>query len=159
MFIYSVRASTIRFFSVIALTIAILVALLLVGNGNLAVSASSDTIDFSGIKTNEDRLAFISQFGIKAEGEPVESEDFRVPESFDKVIAGYNEIQKKQGLDLTKYKNKKVTRYTYEVTGYEGSDEPVFVNLVVYRSTVIACDVSSTAPDGFIAPLLKLSVG
>ena len=156
MFIYSVRASTIRFFSVVALTVAILVALLLVGNADFAVSAASDTIDFSAIKTNEDRLSFISQFGIKAEGEPIEAEDFRVPEKFDKVISDYNEIQKRQGLDLTKYKNKKVTRYTYEASGYENSEDTVFVNIIVYRNTVIACDVSSTDPEGFVAPLVKL---
>ncbi len=158
MFIYSVRASTIRFFSVVALTLIILAALLIVGSGaGAVVSASSDTVDFSNVKTNEDRVSFISQFGIKAEGEPCETEDFRLPESFDKVIAGYNEIQKKQGLDLTKYKNKRVTRYTYEASGYENSADTVFVNLIVYRGTVIACDVSSTAPDGFVAPLVKLS--
>ncbi len=158
MFIYSVRASTIRFFSVIALTLIVLTALLIVGsNTRDSVFASSDTVDFSNVKTNEDRLAFISQFGINAKEAPTETEDFRVPESFDKVIAGYNEIQKKQGLDLSKYKNKRVTRYTYEASGYEGSSDTVFVNLIIYRNTVIACDVSSTDPNGFVAPLVKLN--
>lgn len=158
MFIYSVRASTIRFFSVIALTLIVLTTLIVVGsNAGSSVSASSDVIDFSGVKTNEDRLAFISQFGLNAKEAPTETEDFRVPEDFDKVLAGYNEIQKKQGLDLSKYKNKRVTRYTYEAVGYENSKEPVFINLIVYRSTVIACDVSSTNPEGFIAPLVKLN--
>lgn len=158
MFIYSVRASTIRFFSVIVVTILVLTTLLIVGSsaGN-SVSASSDTVDFSNVKTNEDRLAFISQFGLNAKEAPTETVDFRVPENFDKVISGYNEIQKKQGLDLSKYKNKRVTRYTYEVTGYENSATPVFVNIIVYRSTVIACDVSSTDPEGFVAPLVKLN--
>ena len=157
MFIYSVRASTIRFFSVIALTLIILATLLVVGGGlgTAAVSASSDVIDFSGVKTNDERIDFISQFGIKPKEAPTETEDFRVPENFDRIIAKYNEIQKKQGLDLSKYKNKRVTRYTYEATGYENSDEPVFVNIIVYRNTVIACDISSTSPDGFIAPLVK----
>ena len=158
MFIYSVRASTIRFFSVIVLTLVILATLLIVGSGDGAfVSASSDVVDFSPMKTNEDRVEFISQFGINAKEAPVETEEFRVPENFDKVIAGYNEIQKKQGLDLSKYKNKKVTRYTYEASGYGESSDTVFVNLIVYRNTVIACDVSATNPDGFVAPLVKLN--
>ena len=60
MFIYSIRASTIRFFSVVALTLAVLVALLIVGaSGQSTVSASSGSVDFSGIKTNEDRISFI----------------------------------------------------------------------------------------------------
>ena len=158
MFIYSVRASTIRFFSVIALTLVLLTGLLIVGSKvGGSVSASSDTVDFSNVKTNDDRLEFISQFGIAAKEAPTETVDFRVPESFDKVISGYNEIQKKQGLDLSKYKNKRVTRYTYEASGYEGSAETVFVNIIVYRNTVIACDVSSTDPEGFVAPLVKFN--
>ena len=111
MFVYSVRASTVKFFSVIALTLAVLVGILILGGGESdAVYTSSGSIDFSDVKTNDDRLRFISQFGISVEGEASETVEFRVPENFDRVIAGYNEIQKKQGLDVTKYKNKKVTR-------------------------------------------------
>lgn len=156
MFVYSVRASTVRFFAVIALTLAVLVGVLAFGGGT-AVAASSDSVDFSGIKTNEERVSFISGFGITVGAEPVETEEFRVPENFDRVLAEYNELQKRQGLDLSKYKNKKVTRYTYEAESYGERTGSVYVNLTVYKGTVIACDVSSTDPNGFIEPLVKLS--
>ena len=156
MFIYSVRASTIRFFAVIALVITCLVLLLAFGNNN-SVYASSSSIDFSGVKTNEDRIAFIGQFGLKVDPELRESEEFRVPENFDRVISGYNEIQKKQGLDLTKYKNKKVTRYTYTALSYKDYDGAVNVNLIIYKDAVIACDVSSADPKGFIKPLVSIA--
>ena len=113
-------------------------------------------IKLGGVKTNEDRLAFISQFGINVAGEAKESETFAIPENFDRVTAKYNEIQKAQGLDLTKYKNKKVTRYTYSVSDYEGYDGEVNVNLIIYRNTVIGCDVSSASPSGFVKPLFEL---
>ena len=159
MFIYSMRASSVKFFSVIALTLAVLVGLLVFGRGDGGtVYASSADVDFSGIKTEEDRVRFISQFDIKVKGEPVETEEFRVPDNFDRVIAGYNEIQKKQGLNIEKYKNKKVTRYTYEIEGYEhdGKKVDAVVNLVIYKGTVVACDISSASPDGFVLPLIKL---
>jgi len=155
MFIYSVRASTIRFFSVIALTLVVLVGVLAFGGDDqTSVFASSAKVDFSGIKTNEQRVAFISECGVKVKNQPVETVEFRVPENFDRVISGYNEIQKSQGLDLERYKNKKVTRYTYEADDYNGKE--AFVNIVVYKGMVIACDVSSTDPEGFIEPLVKL---
>ena len=157
MFIYSVRASTIRFFLVIALTISLLVGFLIIGNHQDSVAAASVRVDFSGIKSEEDRIAFISQFGISVNSTAVEEEDFKVPENFDRIIRDYNEIQKMQGLNLEKYKNKKVTRYTYEAVGYNGIPDPVYVNLIIYRNTVIACDVSSTDPDGFVHPLVKLN--
>ena len=159
MFVYSVRASTVKFFSVIALTLAVLVGILILGGGESdAVYTSSGSIDFSDVKTNDDRLRFISQFGISVEGEASETVEFRVPENFDRIINGYNEIQKKQGLDLTKYRNKKVTRYTYNVENYSGRGSAK-VNLIVYKGTVVACDISSSSPDGFVEPLLKSTSG
>ncbi len=157
MFIYSVRASTVRFFSVIALTFLVLIGVLLVNtSGDSTVSAMSGDVDFSGVKTNEDRIAFIEQFGIKVNTDAKEEMNFRIPESFDRVISGYNEIQKMQGLDLARYKNKKVTRYTYEVTNYGEGRDNVFVNLIVYKGTVVACDLSSANPEGFVKPLVNI---
>ena len=89
-------------------------------------------------------------------GEPSETKSFTVPDNFDKVLSGYNELQKSQGLDISRYKNKKVTRYTYEIDGYGDYKGKAFVNLIVYRNTVIACDVSSLEGDGFVEPLVKL---
>ena len=155
MFIYSVRSSTIKFFLLIGLTLAILAGILIFGNGSAVAASANADVTLGGIKTNEDRLEFISQFGISVAGEPKESERFAVPETFDIPLSKYNEIQKEQGLDLTKYKNKKVTRYTYSVSDYEGYDGEVNVNLIIYRNTVIACDISSAEPSGFIKPLIK----
>lgn len=155
MFVYSVRASTVKFFGVIVLTLALLVGALIIGRtGTVTVSAETG-VNFSDMKTNEDRLAFISQFGITLSGDPKEEVEFRVPDELEGVLADYNELQKSQGLDLTKYKNKKVTRYTYEIDGYGDYTGPVCVNLIIYRNTVIACDVSSADPSGFVEPLVK----
>ena len=156
MFIYSVRGSTVKFFLLIAVTLVVLCAILFFGStGAVAASVGAD-IKLSGIKTNDDRLEFISQFGLSVAGEAKESESFAVPERFDRALMQYNEIQKQQGLDLSKYKNKKVTRYTYSVGDYEGYEGEVNVNLVIYRNTVIGCDISSVDPSGFVKPLIKL---
>ena len=155
MFICSVRSSTVKFFAIIVLAIAILGACLLFGTGAEVTAAILD-VRLDGMKTNEDRLEFISQFGIEVAGEARESEKFAVPENFDRVLSAYNEIQKEQGFDLTKYKNKKVTRYTYSVKGYEGYEGEVNVNLIIYRNTVIACDISTVDPNGFVKPLIKI---
>ena len=157
MFIYSVRASSLRFFAILFLSIAALTALVLFGASDArAMSASSETVDFSGIKTNEDRLKFISQFVSGVSGEPTESVKFSMPENFDRIMLSYNEIQKSQGLDITKYKNKKVTRYTYELEKWGEDEIPVYINLIVYRNKIIACDISSKDPTGFVKPLVNL---
>ena len=62
MFVYSVRASTIKFFSVIVLTLLALVGILVFGSSaDDSVYTLSGNIDFSGVKTNEDRIDFISR--------------------------------------------------------------------------------------------------
>ena len=156
MFIYSVRGSTVKFFVLIVASLLVLTGILVFGGGNAVAASVGADIKLGGMETNEDRLEFISQFGINVVGEAKESESFAVPENFDRILSEYNEIQKQQGLDLTKYKNKKVTRYTYTVNDYEGYEGDVNVNLIVYRNTVIGCDISSVDPTGFVKPLIKL---
>ena len=156
MFIYSVRASSLRFFAVIILTVAALLGIIFFTGSEATAYTATTEVDFSGIKTNEDRLEFISKFVQGVSGEPCESVSFSVPESFDRIMLAYNEIQKSQGLDITKYKNKKVTRYTYEVEKWGEDEVPVFINLIVYRNKIIACDVSSQDPTGFVKPLVNL---
>lgn len=156
MFIYSVRSSTVKFFALISASLILLVSIFAFGGARAVQASVGVDIRLDGMKTNEDRLEFINSFGIEVAGEPKESERFAVPDNFDRVLSAYNEIQKQQGLDLTKYKNKKVTRYTYSVSEYEGYDGEVNVNLIIYRNTVIGCDVSSVDPMGFVKPLIKL---
>ena len=156
MFIYSVRASTLRFVAVIALTVAALLGIIFLGRNEATAYTASTEVNFSGIKTNEDRLNFISKFTPGVTGEPSATVSFSVPEDFDRIMLAYNEIQKSQGLDITKYKNKKVTRYTYEVEKWGEEEVPVFINLIVYRNKIIACDVTSQDPSGFVKPLVNL---
>ena len=138
MFVYSMRASTLKFFGVTTLALVALVALLIfipaaepvLSDGVLEVSES---IRYDGIKTADDRLTFLRQFGIEVDPTPVEEVEVTVPAEFDKVYRSYNELQKEQGFDLTKYLKKDVMRYTYRVTNYEGYDGEVYVNLLVYK--------------------------
>lgn len=153
MFIYSIRASTVKFlcFVLLAVTLAVLIVTT-GGGGAVTASASASGIDYSGVKTNEQRVAFIENFGIQVDDTPIEEQAFTMPEDFDRVILGYNELQKRQGLDLSKYQRKKVTRYTYKVTNYD-CDGEVYANLFIYRGRVVACDVCSASPEGFVLPL------
>lgn len=159
MFVCSVRASTVRFFAILALTLAVLVSLLAVG-GRSAVYASAagaEGYDFSGIREEEDRIAFLRQFGIEVKEGSVEEESFTMPENFDRVMMGYNEIQKMQGLDISKYQKKKVTRYTYEVSNAPEDAGTLYVTLLVYRNRVIGADVSTADPEGCVKPLTRFS--
>ena len=155
MFIFSIRASTVKFFVLIAVAFSVLLGLLISGAAVPVYAANEGSVNFSGIKSEDDRVAFIEQFGLRVKGAAFEEVSFVMPENFDRVMQGYNEIQKAQGLDLSKYAKKKVTRYTYELEGFEDYDGAVYVNLLIFRNRVIGCDVSSADPDGFVKGLVK----
>ena len=156
MFVYSVRASSVRFFAVLILSILVLIGIMLSGSTVFASAEVIGEVDFSGIKTEEDRISFLKQFGVEVKTEGAESAEFVMPENFDRIMMGYNEIQRAQGLDLAKYAKKKVTRYTYEVVGYEGYDGKVLATLLVYRNRVIGCDISTADPEGFVKPIVNV---
>jgi hypothetical protein len=139
-----------RFFGIILLGLVLTFGLVLSAGEGASVLASSDMeINYSGIKTKEDRLAFMERFGVVVDGESEQVEAFRMPKDFDRVILGYNELQKKQGLDLSKYQGKRVTRYTYQLR----DDSDCYANLFVYRGKIIAADLTSASPDGYVLPL------
>lgn len=153
MFIYSLKASTIKFCAVVCVALATLITLIafipVVAVDDVAASANAE-IKYSGIKTNDDRVEFLAQFGWQVNPEAVESVEVTIPEEFDKILSAYNEIQKRQGLDLTKYRKKNVQRYTYEITNYDGYDGTVYANILVYRNKVIGGDVCSADVKGFM---------
>jgi hypothetical protein len=152
MFIYTLKASTVKFFAVICVSLAAIITLIaFVPAYGEDISVLKDSqIDYTGIRNNEDRIRFLSQFGWEVKGEPIESAEVVIPAEFDKIFTGYNEIQKRQGLDLSDYKKKKVMRYTYEVTNYEGKSEKIYANVIVYRNRVIGGDICSADVTGFI---------
>lgn len=152
MFIYSVRASTVKVCALALLAVIMLVGITGFAASDTVMAAASGEVNYSGIKTNEARVEFIEQFGVMVEDEPIEEQSFTMPSDFDRVILGYNELQKKQGLDLSKYQKKKVTRYTYRVENYD-SEGTVYVNLFIHRGKVVACDICSAPPEGFVLPL------
>ncbi len=155
MFIYSLRAGTLKFFGIIGVALAALIVLIAFVPGEqaeLSAAPTGETVTYryDKVKTPEDRLEFLRQFGWEVRPEPLEQTEVVIPGEFDKVYAGYNEIQKNQGLDLGRYKNKTVSRYTYEVLNYPDYEGRVLVNLLVYRNRVIGGDVCTSDINGFI---------
>lgn len=172
MFIYSLKASTIRFFGIVCVALAALIALVafvptyVSGNadapaahlpeetsapgGQTPNGAESVTYRYDKVRSADDAAAFLGQFGWVVDAGSAETAQVTIPAEFDKVFAGYNELQKQQGLDLSKYRNRSVTRYTFAVTNYDGWQGSVYANVLVYRNRVIGGDICSADVSGFI---------
>lgn len=154
MFVYSMRAGTLRFFGVVFLALAALVTLIVfvpeLQPASAEVSEEVSAVSYEKIKSNEDRIGFLSSFGWEVESTPIEETTVGIPKEFDKVFASYNELQRSQGLDLSKYAGKTVERYTYKVTNYKEYEGTVLANLLIYRGRVIGGDICAADSKGFV---------
>lgn len=151
MFIYSVRASALRFFSVICVSVIALIALIVFVPTYVPTSllVGEDKIVYDNISTSEARRAFLAGFGWEIDEEQTEEDAVVIPAKFDTVYEDYNEIQKAQGLDLERYRGKTVMRYTYPVENYPDYDGTVYATLLIYKDRVIGGDICSASVDGF----------
>lgn len=152
MFVYSVRASALRFVSVIVLSVIALVTLIAFVPTYVPASllVKEDAVSFDNIKTAEDRIRFLGGFGWEVSPEDIEETEVTVPARFDKVYESYNDLQKAQGLDLTRYRGKRIMRYTYRVTNYPGYDGTVLASLLIYKNRIIGGDICSSDVTGFL---------
>ena len=126
---------------VILLAAAVVAALLL-------LPGKSEAEDAEKIETNEQRIAFLSDFGWEVKEDPAETQEIRIPESEDAVFQRYNELQKSQGYDLSQYAGECVHRYVYEITNYPGDDATHYATMLIHRGEVIGGDVASSEKDG-----------
>ena len=155
MFIYTVRVNTLKFIGIIGAAVLALCMLIVFvpayePAATAAIATTTAKYNYDKIKTEADVVSFLEQFGWTVEEKPLESIEIRIPNQFDKVMNAYNELQKNQGLDLSRYKDKDVMRYTFRVTNYPGYSGTVYANVIVFKNKVIGGDICSSDVMGFI---------
>lgn len=156
MFIYTAKVTKGKLAALILGVIAVIAAICgivsAVGGGDADETAKMETedVEFKNIKTNDDRVAFLTSFGWEVNTTPLEIEEVTIPKEFDDTYSSYNELQKYQDCDLSKYRGKKVKRYTYEVLNYPTGEQGVCANLLIYKNRVIGGDVCSSNFEGFM---------
>ena len=156
MFVYSLRANTLKFVGIVCVALTVLIALIAFvptySTGTASQTAAEQSVSYSydKVRSSGDVINFLSQFGWKVDADPAEVQTVTIPAEFDKIYAAYNELQKSQGLDLSKYMGKDVTRYTFTITNYPDYQGTVLANVLVYRNRVIGGDVCSADVTGFV---------
>ncbi len=134
------------------LLITALAALLIL----LAPARSEATASPVGIKTQDDCVRWLAELGYAVSEEDVQSRQVTIPKTFDAVYETYNAMQRECGFDLQDYAGKKVTLTTYRVTNYP-CDEPVLLDVLVYKRKVVGGAVYTAAVDGFMHGLKPLA--
>ena len=114
----------------------------------LAVSYGVSSVDAS---VNNMIVEYVSNLGWKINPSPVSITHLVIPNQFDAVFETYNALQKQSGFDLLPFKEKRVSRYTYEVENHVHSkDSNVFLGILVFENRIIAGEISSTDINGFM---------
>ncbi|MGI5963714.1 MAG: DUF4830 domain-containing protein [Lawsonibacter sp.] len=113
-------------------------------------AAASTTPNPKGVKSNQDRIDYLSAYGWQVAEQPIATEELLIPKEMDESYDEYLALQGEQGFDLSKYAGKRVKRYTYEITNYPTGETGVQANLLLYKNTVIGGEVLSPQLDGFL---------
>lgn len=154
MFIFTAKIRKGRILAV-ATAAAVVCGIFLTGSvlaGGREATASA-AVSPKGVKSNEDRIAYLNSYGWTVSEQPISVEELIIPEEFDETYSQYLELQASQGFDLTAYCGKRVKRYTYQVTNYPTGEADVQAGLLIYKNTVIGGDVLSAQLGGFIHSL------
>lgn len=99
-------------------------------------------------ETNEQRIAFLKENGIKTESEPFYIADIIIPASFDGVYEKFETVQNAQGFSLLEYKGKKVRRFSYNVIKSPKNMGRASAEILVSDGKIIACALCSFTNDG-----------
>ena len=127
----------------------------LLGERSLTASAAAEQGERKGVKTNEDRIAYLAEYGWTVQNDPISTEELQLPESFDDpVYADFLALQQEQGFDPTRYAGKRVKRYSYLITNYPTGEEGIVADLYLYKNTIIGGEVLSPQLNGFLHGLL-----
>ena len=144
MFVKSFKIKKSGFAVVAAAAVIIIVAVI------LAVAAGADSRVVYTLKNENQRQSFLKEMGWEVSEEYTECKVVIIPDDFNDVYENYNELQKKQGFDLEKFKGKTVEIYTYEVKNYPDHKENIVANLMIYEGELIGGDVCCIEIDGFM---------
>ena len=113
-------------------------------------AAASASISPKGVKTEEDRVAYLQEWGWQVSPQATLVEELELPKEFGPEYSQYLELQTGQGFDLSKYAGKRVRRYTYEILNYPTGETGAIAHLLICKNTVVGGEVLSPRLDGFL---------
>lgn len=147
MFIFTAKINKRKIFAVLAgafLLCAAAWGVTLWGSSPASAAAGANP---KGVKTNEDRVAYLQAWGWNVSPEATLVEELQMPEEFGPEYEQYLDLQDAQGFRLDKYAGKRIKRYTYDVLNYPGGETGVIAHLLMYKNTVIGGEIMG---NGFI---------
>ena len=107
------------------------------------------------IDTADERIDYLASLGWNCDAASEQYREIQLPDEFAGIMADYNELQKRNGFDLTRCAGEKCSQYTYSLTEHAGS-LTVYAVIYVYRGRVIGGDIHTAAIDGYMHGLREI---
>lgn len=145
MMVMTAKVNLKKILIILGVIAALIVGCILIFGGNEADEPAA-----TNVADNDSRIAFLHSFGWQVSTSPVSSGQVKIPDTQSAVYQRYNELQKSQGYDLTKYAGQTVMRYVYKITNYPGATDPVYATVLVFQGQIIGGDVTDTAAKGVV---------
>ena len=135
---------------ILGIIAAAIIGIIMLFGGDDAQTTAATTVN-----SNDDRVRYLAGYGWNVAATPTESGQVRIPEETTELFARYNQLQKSQGFDLSKYAGRNVMRYVYKVNNFPGATEPVYVTLLVCHNQIIGGDITDTSAGGKVQGFKK----
>lgn len=151
MFILSLKTSKKKILFILLFIICLIIALFFVlKKDKKPVSAICEWGEYNiVVESSDDIILFLSQFNIETENKVLSCENIKIPSVWNDVYIAYNNIQKRQGLDLTEYMGQDCQKWTFKVTNYPNTECDIIATVITNGNRVIGGDISESVYQGF----------
>ncbi len=137
-FIWTAKLSRKKIVLALAVVFVCAAAAIVLSLRGAAAPASANP---KGVRSEEDRVAYLQDWGWQVSPEAALVEELQIPEEFGPEYDQYLALQSDQGFDLTKYSGRRIRRYTYDVLNYPTGETGVIAHLLLCKNTVIGGEV------------------
>ena len=116
-----------------------------------SVSASARPAEET-IGSTQDIIRYFSQRGLELDLTTAAVDQVKIPRKWDDSFSAFNEVVKQSGLDLEKYRGKKVEKWTALCPGRSQGDQTLYGVLLVYKQKPVGAYLLSR-PGGEVTAL------
>ncbi len=120
------------------------------------VAAAKTTTEMT---TTQQMADYILSKGYTVDLQSAQVKEVRIPRKFDAEFENFNDkIKQTDGLSLEKYKNDKVSKWTFDIADYDVEGKTAVAVLLIHKEKLIGTYIIQQ-PDGTAHPLSKNVLG
>ncbi|MDD3429559.1 MAG: DUF4830 domain-containing protein [Oscillospiraceae bacterium] len=153
MFVVTLNKPVLKKIAVVTCCALVLVAGVAIVGGVIkgkteAVNVAANT----SVKNTDDMVNYLLGYGVDTDVGTAEVSNVKVPKKFDADFEAFNEVIKKSGGDLNKYKGKTVEKWLILSPGRSTADQQAYAVLLIYKEKIVGSYII-TKPAGEVLAL------